>query len=312
MCTALTYKTKSHYFGRNLDLERGYGEKVVITPRNYPFVFRYEEQCNSHFAMIGMAAVVDDYPLYFEATNEKGLSMAGLNFPGNAYYPPYVKGKVNVAPFELTAYLLGLCTNLDDVVKKLGSINVVNCNFSEKLPVSPLHWLISDQERSITLECRKDGMHIHENPFGVLTNNPPFPFHLTNIKNYMGLNNGALVNTMLKNLPMENYSLGMGAIGLPGDFSSASRFVKTVFVKQHSVCDGEEKESVNQFFHILRSVAMPKGCVMTPAGEFEYTQYSCCCNIDTGIYYFLTYEDPSIHEINMHHADLNSVELICH
>ncbi len=309
MCTALTYKTNHHYFGRNLDLERGYGEHVVITPRNYPFAFRYEGRCDCHFAMIGMAAVVDNYPLYFEATNEKGLSMAGLNFPGNAYYPPYAEGKINISPFELIPYLLSLCENVDDVVQRLNNANVVNCNFSEKLPVSPLHWLISDREKSVTLECTKAGMKIHENAFGVLTNNPTFDYHATNMNNYMHLHSGAAENKVSKEIPMENYSLGMGAIGLPGDFSSTSRFVKTVFLKENSVCDGGEKQSVNQFFHILSAVAMPKGCVMTPSGEFEYTRYSCCCNTDTQTYYYTTYEESTIKKVDLLDADLNGSKL---
>ena len=86
MCTSIVYATKDHYFGRNLDLELSYGQVVTITPRNYPFKFRRTDPLPSHYALIGMAAVVDNYPLYFEATNEKGLSMAGLNFPENAHY----------------------------------------------------------------------------------------------------------------------------------------------------------------------------------------------------------------------------------
>ena len=88
MCTAITYKTKHHYFGRNLDLEVSYGEKVTITPRNFPFHFRKVKDLKYHYAMIGVATVVDNVPLYYDATNEKGLSMAGLNFPGNADYKP--------------------------------------------------------------------------------------------------------------------------------------------------------------------------------------------------------------------------------
>lgn len=311
MCTALTYKTRSHYFGRNLDLEKGYAERVVITPRNYPFTFRYEGQLNSHFAMIGIATVVTDYPLYFEATNEMGVSMAGLNFPGNAYYPPYAEGKINIAPFELIPYLLGLCESVDDVTNKLKNLNVVNCNFSEGLPVSPLHWLISDRKKSVTLECVEEGMKIHENVFGVLTNNPPFDYHVSNMNNFMHLHNGAAENKISNEIPMENYSLGMGAIGLPGDFSSASRFVKTVFVRDNSICDGGETESVNQFFHILASVAMPRGCVKTPNGEYEYTRYSSCCNTDTQVYYYTTYNNPTPNIVNMHDVDLDADKLVC-
>ena len=301
MCTALSYLTKGHYFGRNLDLERGYGEGVVITPRAFPFSFRCDKTCKRHHALIGMAAVAQTYPLYFEATNEKGLSMAGLNFPQNAVYQPYDPEKENVAPFELIPYLLGVCGSVDEAKKRLESVNVVDCSFSEALPVSPLHWLLSDRERSAVLECTADGMKVYDNPYGVLTNNPTFDYHLTNVQNYRGLHEGALTQS--------DYSLGMGAIGLPGDFSSASRFVKAVFVKEKSACDGSERESVSQFFHILRAVAMPRGCVMTPSGEYEFTRYSCCCSTDTGVYYYTTYSDSSIRSVSMHEAELDGKTL---
>ena len=101
MCTAISYKTDAHYFGRNLDLERGYGECVVITPRYCPLPLRHLPDLTEHYAMIGTAAVAQGYPLYFEATNERGLSMAGLNFPGNAHYAEVADGHDNVASFEL-------------------------------------------------------------------------------------------------------------------------------------------------------------------------------------------------------------------
>ena len=100
MCTAISYKNGDAYFGRNLDLERGYGEQVVITPRQYRFTMRHGAPIIHHYAMIGMAAVADGYPLYYDATNEMGLSMAGLNFPGNAVYHSYDPCKDNIAPFE--------------------------------------------------------------------------------------------------------------------------------------------------------------------------------------------------------------------
>ena len=101
MCTAVSFKSGDSYFGRNLDLERSYNECVVVTPRNYKFPMRTLPMIESHYAMVGMATVVGDYPLYYEATNETGLSMAGLNFPGNAHYNAYEDGKDNVTPFEL-------------------------------------------------------------------------------------------------------------------------------------------------------------------------------------------------------------------
>lgn len=84
MCTAATYKTKDFYFGRTLDYEFSYGDEITVTPRNYAFDFRHTSACTSHYAIIGMAHIVGNYPLYYDAINEKGLGMAGLNFVGNA------------------------------------------------------------------------------------------------------------------------------------------------------------------------------------------------------------------------------------
>lgn len=308
MCTAVSYKNKYAYFGRNLDLERGYNEKVVITPRKFELKMRCASPLTSHFAMIGMAAVIDGMPLYFEATNEKGLSMAGLNFPGNAAYHGYNSEKINITPFELIPWIVGKCSDTDEAKDILSNVQLVNIPFSENLPLTPLHWMISDKNRSIVVESLAAGLKIYDNPFEVLTNNPPFEYHKTNINNYMGLHAGHSQSQFRKDIPFHNYSLGMGALSLPGDFSSPSRFVRAFFVKENSVSEKNEQAEVNQFFHILGSVAMPKGCVWTKNG-FEYTRYSSCCNADKGIYYYTTYDNSEIKAIDMHKTDVNKEQL---
>lgn len=310
MCTAATYKTKDHYFGRNLDLEYSYRETVTITPRNYPFHFRRVKSLTDHYAMIGMAYVTDDYPLYYDATNEKGLSMAGLNFPGNAYYEPEAEGRDNVSPFEFIPWILGQCATIAEVKELLGHINLVNINFSEELPLSPLHWMISDRDASITVESVKDGLKIYDNPVGVLTNNPGFDYQMFHLNNYMNLSIDAPVNSFSDKLPLQAYSRGMGAMGLPGDLSSASRFVKAVFTKMNSLSGDSESESISQFFHILESVAQQRGCVRMGEGKYEITIYTSCCNTDKGIYYYTTYENHQITGVDMHKEDLDGTKLI--
>jgi choloylglycine hydrolase len=308
MCTAVCYRKNSSYFGRNLDLDRVYGERVVITPRNYELKIRCERAIISHYAMIGMATVVNDFPLYYEATNEKGLSMAGLNFPENAVYYQFAEEKDNITPFELIPWILAQCSCIDEAKALLGKINLVNVDFSEQLPLSPLHWMISDNKFSLVVEPLKDGLKIYDDPFEVLTNNPPFEYHYTNVSNYMGLCIGHATSQFRESIPMKNYSLGMGALGLPGDFSSTSRFIRALFVKENSVSEDNEASNVNQFFHILNAVAMPKGCVLATE-DFEYTLYSSCCNADRGIYYYTTYNNLEITAVNMHDVDLSSANL---
>lgn len=309
MCTAITYKTKDFYFGRNLDVERSYNERVVITPRNFEIKMRCVTALKTHYAIIGMATVINNFPLYFDATNEKGLSMAGLNFPENADYKPFHEKLNNITPFEFIPYILGKCKNIYEALEEVNKINLVNMDFSENLPLSPLHFIISDRTKSLTVESVKDGLKIYENPVGVLTNNPTFDYHLMNLNNYMTLNEGKCENKFSDELKFNNYSLGLGALGLPGDFSSPSRFIKATFVKYKSKLGSSEKESVNQFFHILNSVAMPKGCVLVRDGEYEYTRYSSCCNVDKGIYYYKTYEDFNIKKFEINSFDLNTKEL---
>lgn len=309
MCTAMTYRTKEHYFGRNLDLERSYGERIVITPRNFVLNMRCKEPLTEHYAMIGMATVAEGYPLYYEATNEMGLSMAGLNFPDNADYKAYLEGCDNITPFELIPWILGRCADVEAALAALSKINIVNIGFSEELPLSPLHWIVSDRERSIVVESIRTGLKIYDDPVGVLTNNPTFDYHMMNLNNYMALHEGTPKNELCKSYNLEVYSLGMAALGLPGDFSSASRFVRAVFVKQKSCCGEGEKESVNQFFHIMASVAMPKGCVFVREGEYEYTRYTSCCNVDKGIYYYTTYENSTVNSVDMNLADFQESKI---
>jgi len=310
MCTAVTYCTKDHYFGRNLDLEYSYQESVTITPRHYPFSFRMTGEINSHYAIIGMAYVADGYPLYYDATNEMGLSMAGLNFPQNADYKDADPEKENISPFEFIPWILSQCENIAQVRQRLEKINLVSIDFSAQLPLSPLHWIIADRSEAITVECVRDGLKVYDNPVGVLTNNPTFDYHMIHLRDYMGVTGKVPDNRFASSLDLKPYSLGMGSIGLPGDMSSSSRFVRAAFTKMNSISAEDESSSISQFFHILTSVAQPRGCTQVKGDDYEFTLYTSCCNTDQGIYYYRTYENSQITAVDMHRENLNGMELI--
>ncbi len=301
MCTAVNYVNGDHYFGRNLDLEASYREEVTITPRNYPFSFWNKSDSNHHYAMIGMATIQNHYPLYYEASNERGLSMAALYFPKNAVYLPEMDGKDNIAPYEFIPWILSQCSNVAEAQKRLEQTNLVDIPFSTACPNQPLHWLISDASSSLVVEPTADGLKLYGNPVGVLTNNPPFNYHLYHLQEYQNLTNFE---------QGDNLSKGMGAVGLPGDFSSASRFVKAEFVRRHSVSDGSEASNVSQMFHILSSVAVPRGSVKVADDVYETTLYSSCCNTSKGIYYYTTYDNSRITEVKLNNTDLFGQRLI--
>lgn len=308
MCTAATFQSKDFYFGRNLDYERSFGEEVVILPRNCPITYRHTKSKNS-FAVIGMAHVEKAFPLFYDAMNEHGLCLAGLNFVGNAYYPECQKSKDNIAQFEFICYILRNFKSVEEVLTALTKITIVNTPFDDSFPPSPLHYLLADKKRCIVIEQQKDGMHVYDNPVGVLTNNPPFDKMIFSLNNYRNLSNEDKGNSFLKETPLEAYSRGMGAIGLPGDLSSMSRFAKAAFVRNNSVCDKDEVSSVSQFFHILESVEQQKGCCKLKENTYEVTLYSSCMNADKGIYYYRTYDNRHIHSIHLSKVNLESCRL---
>ncbi len=310
MCTAISFKTKDHYFGRTLDLEYNYNEAVTVTPRNFPFYFRNGIEIKNHPAIIGIATVCNDYPLYYEAVNENGLGVAGLNFPDNAYFPEKSDIKQSIAPFELVAWVLCQCTTVNEAEKLIRDTGILNIDFTPEMKAAPLHWIISDKNKSITLEGVKDGLKIYDNPVGVLTNNPPFDYQLQNLSNYLNLTAKNPQNRFSDKLDLNACSKGLGAIGLPGDSSSISRFVRVSFIKENSVCGDSEGESVSQFFHILGSVEHQRGAVNLGDGKYEITVYTSCCNTDKGIYYYTTYGNRQITAVDMHRENLDGTALV--
>ncbi len=310
MCTAIRLCSDAHYFGRNLDLEYGYRETVTVTPRNYPFTFLHTASSPCHCAMIGMATVVDGYPLYYEATNEHGLSAAGLNFPGLAHYAKPQPGKLNVAVFEFIPWLLCRCKNTSEVKSVIDDLNIVDTPFCADLPPTPLHWMVADRDACLVIEPTAAGIQCCDNPIGVMTNAPEFPYHLTHLKDYQHLSPLPPENRFGAGGDMTPYSGAMGAVGLPGDWSSASRLVRAAFVKSNTPTLPTGAENVNQFFRILQSVAMPMGSVQVKPGVHDITRYSCCCDTDAGKYYYTTYANSRITCVDMHGCDLHANTVI--
>lgn len=309
MCTAVTYQTDDFYFGRTLDYESSYGEELVILPRKFQLHFLNMGTLENHYAILGTAHVAQGYPLFYDAVNEKGLCIAGLNFVGNAQYAKVMDGKDNLAQYEFIPWILSNCSCIAEAKELLAKINLTDTPF-QKMPVAQLHWMLADKEQAITVEAVADGIKIYPNPVGVLTNNPPFPEQVFRLNDFMNLSAKQPKNHFSDKLNLHPYSRGMGALGLPGDLSSSSRFVRAAFVKEHSVSGHSELESVSQFFHILGSVEQQNGCCEVENGQYEKTIYTVCYNASKGIYYYTTYYNHQISAIDMHREDLNGAQLI--
>ena len=204
MCTSIAMQQGGGLFGRNLDLEYPFGQQVAITPRRFPLTFRRQPPMERHLAMAGMAHVAKGCPLYAEAVNEAGLYMAGLYFPGNAWYPAEVPADLDaVAPYELIPWVLGRCETLDQAREQLARFRPLGVPFADDLPLAPLHWHLADRTGAAVLEATREGVRLYDDPVGVLTNNPPFPFHQTNLRQYQALSPRPPENHLAPHLPLE-------------------------------------------------------------------------------------------------------------
>ena len=297
-------------FGRNMDIEFVLPVQTVITPRKYPFKFRRGGALSEHYAFIGSAVIKQGYPLYCDAMNEFGLCMAGLSFPDNVYLRGHSTEKIEVMPFELIPWVLGSCCDISQAVSLLSRTAIVDEPLNTDTPNTPLHWHIADKNGALVVECTADGMKLHDDPVGVLTNDPPFDFHLYNLRQYVAVTAEYPKCRYLEKYELSPFGRGFGAIGLPGDFSPPSRYVRAAFLKHNSVCGEDESSRISQLFHVLDNVAMPRGSVLTADGREELTAYSCC--MSEGVYYYKTYVNSCICAVDMRRECVDGTELIAY
>ena len=304
MCTAIAINGRNFYFGRTLDSEYDFSEKIVFAGRNFPFF-----KNNNHtqrYAILGMAKLFEGYPLFFDGVNEKGLCIAALNYTGCAHYQ---KDRDGIAPYELIPLILQTCKSIDEAKEVLRKTNITDRFPSKDLGTASLHFLIADKSGAIAVEPDKNGLNIYENPHGVLTNSPCYPYHAENLRSYLGLSSAEAKNRFSEKLELNPDYRGTGALGLPGDSSSPSRFVRSCFYKFNSTpLEGEEIENISRFFHIIGTSKQLEGAVKVKDGSVK-TRYTCCINADTGMYYYTTYENSRVSAVSLSLEDVDSSDV---
>ena len=306
MCTAIC---DGYMFGRTLDVERSYGEELVIVPRRFLFPQKAGVGAD-HYAIMGIAHV-RGVPFFFDAINEHGLSAAALNFPKSAVYREKSAKKHNIPSYDLITYVLATCKSLQEARALLSRVNITDESLFEGQSPSPLHWIFSFGGNSLAVEPVTDGLAVYDDPYGVLTNEPPFPYQVANLSSYAHLSPKNPENTLCPDCELPRFSHGMGGFSMPGDFSPPSRFVRAVFAKFHTTKESDATLEKNRFFHILDTVSIPKGCVKTSDGKDVLTLYSCCADTRSLVYSVRRYSDPSARDYKMTDADILGDSLIC-
>ena len=313
MCSGVRFSDNNEnmYFGRNLDWSVGFGQKVLITPRDYILNSAFLGERSSKYALIGMGIVAEGTPLYFDCGNEAGLAVAGLNFPGYAQYEDApVQGKRNIAAYEFPLWVAMSFQSVDEVESALKETVIVAKPFNEKYPVSMLHWIVGDKDRSIVVEYTENGMEVFRDDVDVLTNQPGFGWHRENLRNYMNVDSGMPDSVNWQDAKMKPFGAGSLMRGLPGDHYSTSRFVRAAYHNTHYPAQSTESENISRLFHTLASVAMIDGASQMSDGNFEKTIYTGGFSSATNTYYFNTYEDSAIRSVRLEDYGVDGREVI--
>lgn len=311
MCTGIRFVDVAGkmYAGRNLDWECGYGQKIVVTPRNYVRPYAFEQHATG-FATIGTCIVVENVPLYFDCGNEKGLYIAGLNFPGYAQYEANaVEGKTNVAAYEFPLWVASSFTSVDEAEAALKNVAIVGKPINENYPVALLHFLICDAKRSIVVEYMPDGIHIHHDAVDVLTNQPTFDWHMEHLRSYLNLSSEFQPTVKWGNVELAPYGSGENLVGMPGSNYSPDRFVRVAYYNTHYPVQSGESANVTRLFRTLGSVEQFLGGGLMEDGKYEYTVYTGGFSSVTNTYYMSVYENPAIKSYPMSDADLSATAL---
>ncbi len=306
MCTAIGLHLGDCFFGRNLDLEQNFGENIVLTPRGFSVPMRHRKGMITRFALLGMATVKDDFPLYAEAINEKGIAMAGLNFVGNAaYFDEPDADRDNITTFELIPWVLGQAESIESARKLLEKLHLLTTAFEEQLPPGELHWFLTDGKTSLVLECTKNGLFVFDNPMGVLTNNPPFVFQLASCLPLLKRGQTA-AKEMLQTYGISAESLGTAKATVPGDYSSTARFARAAWLAESAKTLGTSDADLATCFQILSAVAPIHGSVMGVHQQEHYTLYSICANLTRGEFHWRGASDPDVVTVRLKDLSLNT------
>lgn len=252
--------------------------------------------------MAGINRHVKNRYILFDGVNEAGFAGAFLYFKDCADFPAPSEDRSSkeLSTLDFLHYALGNCATLDELRELLAKFILVGIKDSMTNRVAPIHWIFTDLSgKSVVVEQTGTGIEIYEDPIGVLTNSPDFPWQMTNLRNYTQVTSGQTELTDWNGLAMEPFGQAAGTSALPGGYTSPARFVRAAFQKSHVEQPEKTQNAILTGFHILDDVSIPKGVVKTAEGSFDYTQYTTMIDLQKREYYFKTYDNPQIIKVEL-------------
>ena len=316
-CTGITLKSKDGAViaARTIEwAESVMNNMYVVVPRNQKLQSLTPSGMDgvtfkAKHGFVGLA--VEQKEFMVEGINEKGLSAGLFYFPNYGKYQPYDETKKGqcLADFQVVSYVLAECSNIDEVKEALSKVRIINIDPRS----STVHWRFTEPSgRQVVLEIVDEVMHFYENPLGVLTNSPGIEWHWTNLNNYINLQPGNAPEHSFGPLDMKNLGHGSGLLGLPGDFTPPSRFVRAAFFQLTAPQQPTARESVVQAFHLLNNFDIPTGTEL-PWGKASVelpsaTQFTVASDTHNCMLYYRTMYNSNIRCIDLATIDFDQVK----
>ncbi len=298
MCTAIqtTYFDGGVILGRNMDLPCEFNEAPISVPKG---------AADNRFAYLGIGVMIDGFPALCDGMNTAGLGACALNFLGYAQYEDVQNSaKLNLAPHEFIPYILGNFATVGEVKKALKDAEIVNRAINPYTPIATLHWMLADKSgAAIVVERTKNGLSVYDNPAYVLTNNPDFNWHLTNLNEYLKTTPEQPGSANWSDCTLTPLGVGGGTLGLPGDFSSVSRFVRAAYIRAHQPEHKRAELAVHHIFNVLGAVSIPRGAVLTIDRIQDQTIYTSAMDLKQNVYYYKTEFNSRITALRIEDTD---------
>lgn len=319
-CTGITIKPKdgSIIFARTLEFASDLKSNIIVVPRGTHYIgaapgdkpgLRWQ----SKYGIVGANAF--DMPVTLDGMNEKGLHVGLFYFPGFSTYQDVQAADFDktLAPWELGVFILGTCSDVNEAVVAAHSVFVGNSVQRNMGFVPPAHYIVTDAAgNSVVLEFIDGQLKTHANPLGVLTNSPTFDWHMTNLSNFVTLTSENIEKLDLAGKVVRGLGQGSGMLGLPGDFTPPSRFVRAVAFSKSAVPVEKAKDGVLQAFHILNQFDIPRGAargIENGQEVADYTQWTAAADLQNRCFYFRTFDNSRLRAVHLKSLDFDAKDI---
>jgi choloylglycine hydrolase len=323
-CTGITLTAADGtvVHARTLEFAIDLHSDVMMVPRGYSRVGSTPDgkpglQWKTKYASVGANGV--GLPYLFDGLNEKGLAVGTFYFPTSAGYMPYTPADAGktIAQWELGSYLLENFATVEEVKANVGKIVVPSVVFKQWGFAPEVHYIVSDSSgKNIVIEYVGGKVNLYDAPLGVITNSPTFDWQMTNLRNYVNFSMSNVPPVKLGSVTLQPFGQGSGMLGIPGDFTPPSRFVRAVAFSQSVFPSKTGDDAVLEAFHILNNFDIPKGAAREHEKDdhgnilADYTIWTSANDLKAKRFYFRTYDNSQIRMVDLMKMNLDGNDIV--